>query len=119
MVRPGTGTFDPAGFFALGEAFSIAFLVTLVKRLPARETTIGMMFWFGAFALTAAAKPGENTLEVDLVNTWNNRLVGDAALPAGQRHTSITAPTVTKDSPLLPAGLMGPVTLWNLNNTEQ
>jgi drug/metabolite transporter (DMT)-like permease len=50
MVRPGTGTFDPAGFFALGEAFSIAFLVTLVKRLPARETTIGMMFWFGAFA---------------------------------------------------------------------
>jgi hypothetical protein len=69
--------------------------------------------------ITAAAKPGENTLEVDLVNTWNNRLVGDAALPAGQRHTSITAPTVTKDSPLLPAGLMGPVTLWNLNNTEQ
>jgi drug/metabolite transporter (DMT)-like permease len=50
MVRPGTGTFDSAGFFALGEAFSIAFLVTLVKRLPARETTIGMMFWFGAFA---------------------------------------------------------------------
>jgi drug/metabolite transporter (DMT)-like permease len=50
IVRPGTGTFDSAGFFALGEAFSIAFLVTLVKRLPARETTIGMMFWFGAFA---------------------------------------------------------------------
>ncbi|HEY7688550.1 MAG TPA: DMT family transporter [Dongiaceae bacterium] len=50
MVRPGTGSFDPAGFFALGEAFSIAFLVTLVKRLPARETTLGMMFYFGAIA---------------------------------------------------------------------
>ena len=50
MVRPGSGTFDPAGFFALGEAFSIAFLVTLVKRLPARETTLGMMFHFGAIA---------------------------------------------------------------------
>ena len=50
MVRPGSGTFDPAGFFALGEAFSIAFLITLVKRLPARETTLGMMFYFGAIA---------------------------------------------------------------------
>jgi drug/metabolite transporter (DMT)-like permease len=50
MVRPGSGTFDPAGFFALGEAFSIAFLVTLVKRLPARETTMGMLFYFGAIA---------------------------------------------------------------------
>jgi len=50
MVRPGSGTFDPAGFFALGEAFSIAFLVTLVKRLPARETTLGMLFYFGAIA---------------------------------------------------------------------
>jgi drug/metabolite transporter (DMT)-like permease len=50
MMRPGTGTFHPAGFFALGEAFSIAFLVTLVKRLPARETTLGMLFYFGAIA---------------------------------------------------------------------
>ena len=61
--------------------------------------------------ITAAVKPGANTLEVDVVNTWNNRLAGDAALPVGQRHTSITALTVTKDSPLLPAGLIGPVTI--------
>ncbi len=39
MVRPGTGTFQTGRLFALGEAFSVAFLVTLVKRLPARETT--------------------------------------------------------------------------------
>ena len=61
--------------------------------------------------ITAAVKPGANTLEVDIINTWNNRLAGDAALPVEQRHTSITAPTVTKDSPLRPAGLIGPVTL--------
>ena len=58
-----------------------------------------------------AVHPGMNTLEVDVVNCWNNRLAGDAALPAYQRHTSITAPTVNKHSPLLPAGLIGPVTL--------
>ena len=59
--------------------------------------------------ITAAVKPGANALEVDVVNTWNNRLAGDAALPVEQRHTSVTAATVTKDSPLLPAGLLGPV----------
>jgi hypothetical protein len=61
--------------------------------------------------IAAAVKPGENTLEVQIVNTWNNRLAGDAALPVAERRTSITAPTVKKDSPLLPAGLLGPVTL--------
>ncbi len=50
-------------------------------------------------------------LEVDVVNSWNNRLAGDAALPLQQRRTFLTAPTVSKDSPLLPAGLIGPVTI--------
>ena len=66
--------------------------------------------------ITAAAKPGANTLEVDVVNTWNNRLAGDAALPVGQRRTSTTANTVTKDTPLLPAGLIGPVRCWAANS---
>jgi hypothetical protein len=56
-------------------------------------------------------KPGANMLEVDIVNTWNNRLAGDAALPVDQRRTSISAATVKKNSPLLPAGLIGPVTI--------
>jgi len=60
--------------------------------------------------ITSAVKPGANTLEVEVVNTWNNRLVGDAALPLEQRRTLLTAPTVRKNSPLMPAGLIGPVT---------
>jgi hypothetical protein len=59
--------------------------------------------------VTDAARPGVNELEVEVVNVWNNRLVGDAALPADQRRTSLTAATVAKDTPLLPAGLLGPV----------
>ena len=61
--------------------------------------------------LASAVKPGENILEVQIVNTWNNRLAGDAALPVEDRRTSITAPTGQKNSLLLPAGLLGPVTL--------
>ena len=68
--------------------------------------------------ITAALKAGANKLEVDVVNTWNNRLVGDAALPAEQRLTSITAATVSKDTPLTPAGLLGPVYLRYANTTE-
>ena len=61
--------------------------------------------------ITAAVKPGRNTLEIELVNTWNNRLVGDASLPADQRRTFLTAQTVGRNSALLAAGLLGPVTL--------
>jgi len=59
--------------------------------------------------ITDAAKPGENTIEVEVVNVWNNRLVGDAALPVAQRRTLLLAPTVKAGAPLLPAGLLGPV----------
>ena len=61
--------------------------------------------------ITPALKPGSNTLEIDVVNVWNNRLVGDAALPADKRPTFLAAQTVNKNSPLLPAGLLGPVTI--------
>jgi drug/metabolite transporter (DMT)-like permease len=57
MVRPGAGTFQPAALAALTEAFAIAFLVTLVKRLPARETTTGMLFYFGVFASVLSVGP--------------------------------------------------------------
>ena len=68
--------------------------------------------------ISPAVKPGANTLEVDVVNTWNNRLAGDAALPAEQRYTSVTAETVKKNAPLLPAGLIGPVTLQAVESVK-
>ena len=72
--------------------------------------------WLGPWRvdITDAVRPGANTLEVEVVNPWNNRLVGDAALPADQRRTTLHGPAVKKDSPLLPAGLLGPVTLRSI-----
>jgi hypothetical protein len=60
---------------------------------------------------TAAARPGSNLLEIEVVNVWNNRLAGDAALPPERRATFLAVPAVPRDAPLLPAGLVGPVTL--------
>jgi len=70
--------------------------------------------------ITKAARPGENRLEVEVANTWVNRLVGDAKLPEQQRYcrTNITttgapeSPGVPwKDVPLHKSGLLGPVRL--------
>jgi hypothetical protein len=84
--------------------------------------------------VTAALQAGENQLQIEVANRWNNRLVGDQqpadakvrtvrfasgllggrAYPAG-RYTfeTRTARSVPfkSDSPLLPSGLLGPVTL--------
>jgi hypothetical protein len=60
--------------------------------------------------ITDAVMNGTNTLEITVANLWNNRMVGDAALPADQRVTRSNA--VRKpDDPLLASGLLGPVTL--------
>jgi len=63
--------------------------------------------------ITAAAKSGVNHLEITVANTWLNRFVGDLGLPPNQRVTSmgIACSAYTKDTPLRPSGLLGPVTL--------
>ncbi len=58
-----------------------------------------------------ALKPGTNTLAVDVVNFWPNRIVGDAALPKAQRRTQTNIRKLTTDTALMPSGLFGPVRL--------
>ncbi len=61
--------------------------------------------------ISSAAKVGKNSLEITVINPWNNRLVGDAKLPIEQRRTSLSLQTVKADAPLQSAGLLGPVTV--------
>jgi len=55
---------------------------------------------------------GRNQLEITVVNTWNNRLAGDARAAPEAR---ITRTNLTRkfggNAPLLPSGLLGPVSL--------
>ena len=61
--------------------------------------------------VTAVLREQENLLEVDIVNFWPNRLIGDAALPPEKRRTATNINKFTSDSPLMESGLLGPVTL--------
>ena len=100
--------------------------------------------------VTKALKPGKNELEVDVTNTWANRLIGDEQEPVDcvqdlveqkvfknreggyfvgrmltefpdwllenqprptKRQAFFTWNHFTRDSPLHPSGLLGPVTL--------
>lgn len=53
---------------------------------------------------------GKNVLEVEVINSWRNRLVGDRDKPAEQRFTK-TNITIRPEWALLESGLLGPVTL--------
>jgi hypothetical protein len=60
--------------------------------------------------ITDTVKPSENVLEIDVVNLWPNRLIGDMELPEEKRYTK-TNIRLKPDTPLLTSGLLGPVTL--------
>jgi hypothetical protein len=60
--------------------------------------------------VSSALKAGENRLKIEVINLWPNRLIGDAALPVEKRLTN-TNIEFKKDAPLLPSGLLGPVTV--------
>jgi hypothetical protein len=61
--------------------------------------------------ITRALKPGLNQLEIEVVNFWPNRIIGDQFLPEAERLTRTNIRQLTRRSPLMPSGLMGPVRL--------
>jgi len=70
--------------------------------------------------ISHALKPGANQLEIDIANLWWNRMVGDQQ-PGAQKIAATSSLTgaiassfasqFSADTPLLPSGLLGPVSL--------
>jgi (4-O-methyl)-D-glucuronate---lignin esterase len=59
---------------------------------------------------TAPLKPGTNQITIKVVNAWVNRLIGDQQ-PGATKYTFADVKPYKADSPLLPSGLLGPVTV--------
>ncbi|HVV70243.1 MAG TPA: glycosyl hydrolase [Verrucomicrobiae bacterium] len=110
--------------------------VEVMARVKLNGKDLGCL-WTAPFEvdITKTARPGANRLEVQVVNLWPNRLIGDEQMPedsdrnpdgtlkswpawllAGQpspsgRFTFSMWRLWKKDDQLLPSGLLGPVTL--------
>lgn len=66
--------------------------------------------------LSGAIRKGSNTLEIEVINTWKNRLIGDHRLPAKERIVQTKNNHWNADTPLQRSGLMGPVRLLAIEN---
>ncbi len=60
--------------------------------------------------VTSVLKPGANEITIKVVNAWVNRLIGDEQ-PGATKFTFADVKPYKADSPLLPSGLLGPVTV--------
>ena len=68
--------------------------------------------------ISMAIKPGENKLEIEVVNFWPNRIIGDASLPLEKRFTRTNIRKLTANTPLEQVGLLGPVVLFEQDRSR-
>ncbi len=65
--------------------------------------------------ITDAIRPAGNVLEIDVINLWANRVIGDLNLPKDKRvtvtHDAFRFDMITKTTSLLDSGLLGPVSI--------
>ncbi|HTY36591.1 MAG TPA: glycosyl hydrolase [Bacteroidota bacterium] len=125
---PATGSMSRRIWLDLGKVNNMARV-----RLNGRD--LGVV-WCAPWRvdITTAVQKRDNTLEIEVVNLWMNRLIGDEFQPADAeygkngnlirwpqwlldhqprpsrgRYTFATWRHFTKETPLLPSGLIGPV----------
>jgi len=88
----------------LGEVHDLA-------RIVVNGQDLGIV-WRAPFRVnaTGALKPGENKVSAEVTNSWFNRLVGDQQ--DGMKQVTFSpSPGVSASTPLIPAGLLGPVNI--------
>jgi hypothetical protein len=87
--------------------------VQCLARVRLNGTDLGVLWcrpWEIAIPAGLLRERG-NALEITVANTWANRLIGDAALPADQRMTRTSSNPFKPTDPLRPSGLIGGVRL--------
>jgi hypothetical protein len=118
---PGTATYrtDFDGRHAAGDRILVA-LTDLHEICTVRiNGKPAGVIWAMLYQLdvTGVLKDGTNTLELDVTNLWPNRIIGDAQPSNTHAYTSTNIRKYTASSPLLPSGLIGPVTIQTIRVT--
>jgi len=103
--KPETENLTPEIILDLGEVREVAEVVLNGEMLG--------VTWKPPFRfdVTGKLRAGKNEVVIRAVNTWANRLIGDAALPEAERHTWTSFTHYKKTDALPDSGLIGPVTL--------
>ena len=91
--------------------------VEIMARVWLNGVTLGTL-WTPPWRvdITETLVPGKNLLEIEVVNLWRNRLIGDRDRPSEERITR-TNVTVKPCEELFPSGLLGPVSLLKTRPT--
>ncbi|MGA2248642.1 MAG: glycosyl hydrolase [Verrucomicrobiota bacterium] len=112
MPQAASGKQQSKIYLDLGDVHELA-------EVKVNEKSCGIV-WCPPFRvdLTEAVKPGENQLQIEVVNFWPNRIIGDASLPPEQRLTRTNIRNLTARTPLEPSGLLGPVQLLEENSVK-
>jgi len=86
-----------------------------IAAIQLNGTDIGIV-WTPPFRadISPALKKGKNNLSITVVNTWQNRLIGDRGKPQEERFTK-TNIKIRDDWELVPSGLLGPVRILIAN----
>jgi len=117
--------FNVAG--AVSKSTSPLFLdlgvVKYIARVKLNNKDLGIV-WTAPWhvEITDAVKTGANELEIDVINLWPNRRIGDASLPEEKRytHSNIAFSPINPQNPpdrsgLFTSGLLGPVVIQSVN----
>ena len=85
-----------------------------IAKVKLNGKDLGIL-WCPPYQVSVAGllKEKGNVLEIEVVNTWRNRLIGDREKPQNERFTK-TNITIKPDWKLEPSGLLGPVRLLKI-----
>lgn len=110
-----SGTADYTNTFTINELPNQPVYINLGKVVAMAKVYLNGKYAGGAWTypyrlnITDYLKKGENSIRVEVVNNWMNRLIGDLKLPVEQRSTWTMENPWRDDSQLQSSGLFGPV----------
>ena len=90
--------------------------VANLARVRLNRHDLGVI-WKAPFVVEigGAAVAGDNRMELEIANTWVNRLLGDSKKPESERTTDVAPARFSRGPQFtqpLPAGLLGPVRIF-------